>query len=233
MKVSSIEAKNLLLSEAKARSQDLSWVEHSLCVGETAAKIATALNSRAKSLTGDTLDQKIIENLDDPDVKQILEKFYSLKESPIDVDQTKALGFLHDIGKIFQPYSEHLTNGYEYLNQQGFDAEYGQICLTHSFLSNDPDIMLSPFRGNQDTMIRDFIKQHEFTLAERIINLCDIFCECERWTLEKRLIDIMSRHGSYTGSQKFIHRAQARKAEFDLMLGKNLYNLFPEVSKNL
>ncbi len=36
--------------------------------------------------------------------------------------------------KIFQPYSEHLTNGYEYLNQQGFDAEYGQICLTHFFL---------------------------------------------------------------------------------------------------
>lgn len=233
MKLSSNDAKDLLLREAKVRSQDLSWVEHSLCVGETAAKIAEALNLRARNLESDKFDQKRIDTFDDPDAKQIMEKFYNLRETPIDAEQTKALGFLHDIGKIFQPYSDHLTNGYEYLNQQGLDAEYGQICLTHSFLSNDPDIMLSPFRGNQDVMIRDFIKQHEFTLMERIINLCDIFCECERWTLEKRLIDIMSRHGSYVGSQKYIHRAQARKAEFDLMLGENLYNLFPEIKQNL
>ena len=60
------------------------------------------------------------------------------KKIGIDSDKAAAMGYLHDIGKIYgEPYSQHIVKGYEYLKSMGISDEYANICLTHSYLNND------------------------------------------------------------------------------------------------
>lgn len=198
MKLNSSDAKRLLES-ARGKTENDGWIDHSICVGKSAGKIAKALN----------------------------EKGYNL-----DIDKAITLGFIHDVGKMVGLFSGHVINGYEYMKKQGYDEEYCNICLTHSYLNNDinctaggiPDDI--PFR----TM---FIKNHEYTLYEKIINLCDLMCTSKVLTIDKRLIDIMIRRGAYSNTQYHIKETYKLKEYFDDLLGYNLYDLFPEIKENL
>ena len=78
-----------------------------------------------------------------------------------------------------------------------------------------------------------FIKEHEYTIYEKIINLCDLMCTSKVLTLDKRLIEIMIRRGAYPNSQYHIKEAYKLKEYFDNLLGFNLYDLFPEIKNNL
>ena len=49
----------------------------------------------------------------------------------------KTLGYIHDIGKSVGEFKKHVMNGYNYLKELGYDEEYCNICLTHSYLNND------------------------------------------------------------------------------------------------
>ena len=149
----------------------------------------------------------------------------------LDVEKAKTLGYIHDIGKSLGEFSGHVMNGYNYIKELVYDDEYANICLTHSYLNNDvfctaggipTDI---PFRT-------EFIKNHEYTIYEKIINLCDLMCTTVNMTLEKRLIDIMTRRGVHENTVYHIKEAQRLKKEFDDMLGYNVYNLFPDVLDN-
>lgn len=198
MKLTSNEARKILES-AIDKTESNGWIEHSICVGEAAGKIAKALN----------------------------EKGYDLE-----IDKVIALGYIHDIGKMVGPFRGHVMNGYQYMKEQGYDEEYCNICLTHSYLNNDinctaggiPDDI--PFRTN-------FIKNHEYTLYEKIINLCDLMCTQKVMTIDKRLIEIMSRRGAYSNTKYHIQETYKLKEYFDHLLGYNLYDLFPEVKENL
>ena len=192
MKLTSQEALNML-KEAEKTTTNTDWIKHSICVGNSAGKIAEALG--------------------------------------LDIDKAKTLGYIHDIGKSVGEFKDHVMNGYEYIKKLGYDDEYANICLTHSYLNNDvyctaggipSDI---PFRT-------EFIKNHEYTVYEKIINLCDLMCTSVNMTLEKRLIDIMVRRGVYENTVYHIKEAQKLKEEFDNMLGYNVYNLFPDVINN-
>ena len=133
MKLTSKEAKKML-EDARGKTENDGWIEHSICVGDSAGRIAEALNKNGYDL---------------------------------DVDKAITLGFIHDIGKLVGPFHGHVINGYEYMKKQGYDEEYCNICLTHSYLNNDinctaggiPDDI--PFRTK-------FIKEHEYTLYEKI-----------------------------------------------------------------
>ena len=57
-------------------------------------------------------------------------------------------------------------------------------------------------------------------------------CTSVNMTLEKRLIDIMTRRGVHENTVYHIKEAQKLKQEFDEMLGYNVYNLFPDVINN-
>ena len=96
----------------------------------------------------------------------------------IDVDKAKALGYVHDIGKYSSAPEIHEIKGYEFLKAKGFDDDYCNICLTHSFLNNDINCtaggILDP---NKNTFLANFIKNHEYTIEEKIINLCDLMCK--------------------------------------------------------
>lgn len=183
-----------MLEESKGKTTDDKWIYHSICVGNSAAKIADALH--------------------------------------LDSEYAKTLGYIHDIGKSVGPFPEHVMNGYYYLKNLGYSDKYCNICLTHSYLNNDClctaggipiDI---PFRTN-------FIKNHEYTIYEKIINLCDLMCTSKVNTIDKRLIDIMIRRGAYSNTQYHIQETYKLKTYFDELLGYNLYDLFPEIKENL
>ena len=149
----------------------------------------------------------------------------------LDKDKARALGYIHDIGKLIK-FTSHPMKGYEYLKELGYDDEYCNICLTHSYLNNDykcvaggiPDDI--PFRTN-------FIKNHEYTIYDKLINLCDLMNTKYPVTLEKRLIDLITRYGVFENTVYHINEAQKLKKYFDDLLGYNLYDLFPDIKNNL
>ncbi len=192
MKLTSDEALKML-KEMKKATKCTGWIYHSICVGDSAGKMAKELN--------------------------------------LDVDKAKALGYIHDIGKGVGEFESHVINGYKYMKELGYDDEYANICLTHSYLNNDiyctaggiPDDI--PFRT-------EFIKNHEYTIYEKIINLCDLMCTTVNMTLEARLIELMIRKGVYENTVYHIKEAQKLKREIDEKLGHNVYDLFPDVLDN-
>ncbi len=200
MKLTSKEAKELLEIERKSATDDR-WINHCLCVGDSAGIIAKALK----------------------------EKGYD-----VDVDKTITLGYLHDIGKYNGESYGHVMRGYEYLKSKGYDEEYANICLTHSYLNNDlictaggvPNPDNNPFLAN-------FIKNHTYTMEEKLINLCDLMCTDKIYTLDKRMMDLLLRHGVYKNTHYHIKEAYKLKEYFDKLLGYNLYDLFPEIKENL
>lgn len=202
MILTSKEARELLEIERK-KTKDDRWIEHSICVGDSAGRIAKALNENGYD---------------------------------VDIDKAITLGYLHDIGKYNGESQGHVMRGYEYLKNKGYDEEYANICLTHSYLNNDilctaggvPDKEKNPF-------LTDFIKNHEYTIEEKLINLCDLMCPQGNkvFTIDKRLIDIMIRRGAYSNTQYHVKETYKLKEYFDNLLGYNLYDLFPEIKENL
>lgn len=199
MKLTSSQALELL-EQAKGKAKDDFWIEHSICVGNTATIIAKALN--------------------------------------LDEDYAKTLGYIHDIGKRFWNgvgRSSHAIKGYDYILELGYDEKYANICLTHSFLNNDINCVaggIPDVNGYKYDFKKDFIEKHEYTIYEKIINLCDLMCKQKVMTLEKRLIDLIARKGVHENTVYHIKEAQKLKNEFDEMLGYNIYDLFPEIIYN-
>ena len=189
-----VEKAREMLEEARKETSDDHWINHSICVGDSAGKIAEKLN--------------------------------------LDVDYAKTLGYIHDIGKAVGEFKEHVINGYKYLKEVGYDDEYANVCLTHSYLNNDVNCVAGgipkniPFRT-------EFIKNHEYTISEKIINLCDLMCTDTIMTIDKRLIDLIIRKGVYENTQYHIKEAYKLKQYIDEQLGFNLYDLFPSIKDNL
>ena len=118
----------------------------------------------------------------------------------------------------------------------GRDDEYCNICLTHSYLNNDIVCTAGGVPNPNDNLfLTDFIKNHEYTIEEKLINLCDLMCPQGNkvFTIDKRLIDIMIRRGAYSNTQYHIKETYKLKEYFDSLLGYNLYDLFPEIKENL
>ena len=189
-----VEKARELLEEARGKTPDDHWINHSICVGNSAGKIAEKLN--------------------------------------LDVDYAKTLGYIHDIGKSVGEFKEHVMNGYKYIKELGYDDEYANICLTHSYLNND--VYCTAGGIPRDIPFRtEFVKNHEYTIYEKIINLCDLMCTDVNMTVDKRLIDLMSRRGAYENTQYHIKETYKLKQYIDEQLGFNVYDLFPSIKENL
>ena len=169
MKLTIEETKKILENE-RGKIKNARWYGHSICVGETAGKIAKALNEK-----GNTLD----------------------------IDKAIVLGMIHDIGKVVELSSGHDIKGYYYMKEHGYDEDYCNICLTHSYLNNDVNCVAGGFP--KDVPFRtDFIKNHDYTIYEKIVNLCDLMCTDIIMTVDKRLIDLIIRKGSHSNTQYHI-----------------------------
>ena len=189
MKLTSMQALEMV-QNAKGKAKDDHWIVHSICVGNTAGKIAESLG--------------------------------------LDVDKAKTLGYIHDIGKSVGEVKDHVMNGYKYIKELGYDEEYANICLTHSYLNND--VVCTAGGIPEDIPFRtEFVKTHEYTIYEKIINLCDLMCKDVTMTVDKRLIDLILRKGAHENTQYHIKETYKLKEEIDNLLGFNLYNLFPDI----
>lgn len=132
----------------------------------------------------------------------------------VDVDKVVTLGYVHDIGKSQSAPQSHEIKGYEFLQSQGYAAEYCNICLVHSYLNNDltctavavPD-------ANQNLFLRNFIQEHNYTLEEKIIILSDLLCPQGKkvCTIDQRLIDIMLRKGVHANTQYYLKETDKLK----------------------
>lgn len=117
------------------------------------------------------------------------------------------------------------------------NIDYAGICIKHSFLNNDIDC-ISNDRDETDKSNEnyDFVKQYiskEYSIYEKIINLCDLMCTTKVLTVDKRMIDLLYRHGVYAKTHYHIEETIKLKEYFDNLLGYNLYDLFPEIKENL
>lgn len=203
MKLTSSKALELLENEKSKKQNNNRWINHSICVGNAAGIIAKALN--------------------------------------LDVDYAKTLGYIHDIGKKFDYIEDgvfpHAIKGYEYIKLLGYDENYAGICIKHSFLNNDIDC-ISNDRDETDRtnphfeFVKNYIK-NEYTIYEKIINLCDLMCTTKVLTIDKRGMDLLLRHGVYAKTHYHIKETYKLKEYFDNLLGYNLYDLFPEIKDNL
>ncbi len=165
-----------------------------------------------------------------------LAKALKEKGMEIDVDKTITLGYLHDIGKYNGESHGHVMRGYEYLKEKGYDDEFCNICLTHSYLNNDIVCTAGGVPNPEDNpFLTNFIKTHEYTIEEKLINLFDLMCpqSSKVFTVDKRLIDIMIRRGAYSNTQYHVKETYKLKEYFDNLLGFDLYDLFPEIKENL
>lgn len=203
MKLTSVEALELINKEQGKKDNNERWISHSTCVGNTAGVIAKALN--------------------------------------LDEDYAKTLGYIHDIGKKFEYEKDgvfpHAMKGYEYIKSLGYGDEYAGICIKHSFLNNDIDC-ISNDRDETDKLNPnyEFVKQYiskEYSIYEKIINLCDLMCTTKVLTVDKRMIDLLYRHGVYAKTHYHIKETLKLKQYFDDLLGYNLYDLFSEIKENL
>lgn len=206
MKLNSSEARNILEKE-RANQKDDRWIGHSICVGNSAGRIAKALAEKGIN---------------------------------IDIEKTTAFGYIHDIGRKYNEHGgvfPHAINGYNYLKELGYDEEYAGICIKHSFLNNDIDCLANDRDETDRTNPNyDFFKEYiknEYSIEEKLINLCDLMCTNQILSVEKRMIDLLLRHGVYKKTQYHIKETIKLKDYFDNLLGYNLYDLFPEIKENL
>lgn len=194
MELTEEEALNLL-NNFKNTVKDTTWIEHSICVGNTAGRIAEKLN--------------------------------------LDKEKAKVCGYIHDIGKGTAEFENHPMQGYKYIKSLGYDDEYANICLTHSYLNNDINCVAAEMHSKDINFIEDFITKHEYTIYDKLITLCDLLSTKVNVTIEKRLIDIYDRRGIHKNTVYHLREAQKLKKEFDEMLGYSVYKLFPEIIENL
>lgn len=204
MKLTSDEAL-ILLNDCKGMARNDNWITHSICVGNAAEVIAQALK--------------------------------------LDEDYAKTLGYIHDIGKRFgwnnyEGVLPHAINGYDYLKSLGYDEGYAGICIKHSFLNNDINCLANDRdytdpKGLKYEFIKEYIETNQYTIYDRIINLCDLMCTTKLQTVEKRMIDLLLRHGVYKNTHYHLIETYKLKEYFDNLLGFNLYDLFSEIKDNI
>ena len=156
-----------------------------------------------------------------------------------DLDYAKTLGLVHDIGKRGGYHAgviPHAIDGYQYLHELGYPDKYANICLTHSFFSNDIQCMIGGLPDPTDPNYRSlkkFIANHECSDYEKIASLCDLMCTTKFCTLEYRLIEIIMRRGAFENTRRSIISIYNLKTHIEEKLGFSVYKLFPEIKENL
>lgn len=152
-------------------------------------------------------------------------------ELGLDGEYATILGYLHDIGRKVDP-GNHMYAGYKYLKHNGYE-EYAYICLTHSFLNNDIECIcgcLLPPESEGYDEVKTFVKNHENTDYDRIIQTCDLLCvDKGGLTFEDRINDIESRKGTHKKSKYHKEIAKNQKADIEERLNHSIYDFYDKI----
>ena len=153
----------------------------------------------------------------------------------LDGEKAYFLGLMHDIGRYEGPRGlHHAIAGYDLLMKKGWE-DAAKIAVTHSF----PTQSLNHFGGGaldvsdeEMAVIRQVLAQ-PFDDYDRLIQLCDALSWGEGVCLmEKRLVDVVVRHGAFAGMEIKWRKWFEIKADFERRMGHSLYDLFPEAAAN-
>lgn len=142
----------------------------------------------------------------------------------MDPDKAYIYGLLHDIGRREgYTYMAHVIDGYEYLNNMGFENA-ARICITHSFnLQTTEDyIGKVDISETQLKKIQNLLASYEYDDYDRLIQLLDSTCGADgTQNLEARMNDVKSRYGYYP--QGKWDKNFELKAYFEKLMGRDLY----------
>jgi len=157
------------------------------------------------------------------------------KKCGLDAEKAYVFGLLHDIGYAeFRDYkgrTGHIILGCERMLQKGFGA-VARICLSHSF----PYKNIAAY-GGKDTNwseaekenIIQFLADTDFDDYDKLIQLCDSLATAEGVCLiDKRMMDVVMRHGFGEFTVRKWEATFALKDYFDRLCGENIYNFFAE-----
>ena len=147
----------------------------------------------------------------------------------IDEDKAKALGCVHDIGRKID-HRRHALEGYYYMQEMGYDDE-SLICLTHSFINNDLNLVAGGVLDEKTKMFfQQYFSEGTCTIYDNIVQMCDLFClDTGFTTLENRLLDIYKRKGVFSNTKEHFQNAMDLKSMLESTMGCSLYSLFPEI----
>jgi len=202
VKITSKEAKELLESYRGKTESDI-WIDHCICVGDSAGKIAKSLNEKGnnvdieKTITLGYLHD--IGKYNGESHGHVMRGYKYLKDKEID-DEYANICLTHS-----------------YLNND-------IICTAGGVPNPEDNPFLTDFIKTHTYTIEEKI----INLCDL---MCPQGGKV--FTIDKRLIDIMIRRGAYSNTQYHIKETYKLKDYFDSLLGYNLYDLFPEIKENL
>lgn len=213
--------------------------------GETKMKLTL---NKAKKLVQNNPDGQMIL----PKIKHCLEigriARKIAEKCGLDGEKAEILGIVHDIGSIWNEGYQHPYVGYKYLKVLGYDDEYANVCLTHSFIHGDPNCTadgllvecgkvkqnkIIPWENEEDSnFVLNFLKTHKYTEIEDIINLCDLMVTDKVIGLDKRLFELIAKKGTFCTTQNHINVAHELQAQIEQKMGCTILELFPEIIEN-
>ncbi len=147
-------------------------------------------------------------------------------------DFALSVGYLHDIGRKIN-HNNHPIEGYFYLKSLGYD-NIARYSITHSFLNNDitKTVGTGPNDPESYKFINNYLNSIDKDLFDNIIHLCDLMClESGFTTIEKRILDVITRKGISENSYSHYIDLMDFKNWLEITMKKNLYDLFPEIKK--
>lgn len=152
--------------------------------------------------------------------------------SELDPDTARILGLLHDIGRREgYTHNRHMIDGYRYLCALGYD-EAARIALTHSFPVRDITYCVGKWDTSEAeyAFLQDYLADVTYTDYDRLLQLCDALALPDGFCLlEKRMVDVVMRHGV---NETTVARWQALfdlKSHFDRLTGGSIYRLLPGI----
>jgi hypothetical protein len=153
----------------------------------------------------------------------------------LEPERAYVLGLLHDIGRREGVTDmRHILDGYHFLQALGW-KEAARISLTHSYPIKDVSSGAGEWDGSPEELrfVQDFLDRISYNRYDRLIQLCDALAMPEGVVLmEKRLLDVVMRHGFNRFSLPRIQAFQQIKAGFEDELGTSIYRLLPEAIVN-
>lgn len=153
----------------------------------------------------------------------------------MNADSAYVFGLLHDIGRR-EGFKDimHIFDGYYYLSGHGFD-DAASICLTHSFPMKD----IYTFFGKIDctqkeiSFLQNYLEEKEYTDYDKLVQVCDaISMPRGAVVMEKRFVDVATRHGLPDFTLKKWQSYLKLKEYFDDKAKCNIYTLLPNIIEN-
>jgi hypothetical protein len=145
------------------------------------------------------------------------------------------MGLLHDIGRrVGVTGMRHSYDGYTYLMKIE-QPEIAPVCLSHSYPIKDADMFCGKHDCTEEekTVIREFLQNRAYDDYDLLIQLCDaISLPTGPCIMEKRLVDVILRHGILSYSPEKWKKLFEIKKYFDTLCGRNIYTLLPSIMEN-